>query len=175
VSTTTRPSYAQPALYGGLVMGVLSALPFVSAGNVCCCLWVICGGLVAAYILQQNQAAPISPGDGALVGLLAGLAGAVIQTIVSIPITMLIGPMERQMLQRFVDMAGSMPPEVREMLERYNNEAPAAAFMIIGRIFSLFFWMFIGAIFSTIGGLIGAAIFRKHTPPGTIDVTPSRA
>src|SRR4051812_45391406 len=111
-------------------MGVLSALPFVSAGNVCCCLWVICGGLVGAYILQQNQSAPISPGDGALVGLLAGLAGAVIQTIVSIPITMLIGPMERQMLQRFVDMAGSMPPEVREMLERYNNEAPAAAFMI---------------------------------------------
>ena len=38
----------QPALYGGLVMGVLSALPLISAGNFCCCMWVISGGLVAA-------------------------------------------------------------------------------------------------------------------------------
>ena len=27
-------------------MGVLSALPLVSAGNLCCCLWVIGGGAV---------------------------------------------------------------------------------------------------------------------------------
>jgi len=66
VSTTTKPSYGQPAFIGGLVMGVLSALPLVSAGNICCCLWVVTGGLVAAYLLQQNQAMPISPADGAL-------------------------------------------------------------------------------------------------------------
>lgn len=153
-------------------MGVLSALPFVSAGNVCCCLWVIVGGMLAAYILQQNQAAPISPGDGALVGLLAGLAGALVQTIASIPITLLLGPIERQMIRRFVETAGSMPPQIRDVFDRYSNETPAAAFLVIGRVFSLFFWLFIGAIFSTIGGLIGAAIFRKGSPPGTIDVSP---
>ena len=54
-------------------MGVLSALPLVAAGNLCCCLWVVSGGVVAAYLLQQNQSAPITPGDGALVGLLAGV------------------------------------------------------------------------------------------------------
>lgn len=152
-------------------MGVLSALPFVSAGNVCCCLWLIVGGLVAAYLLQQNQPAPITPGDGALVGLLAGLIGAVVQTLVSIPISLLLGPMERQMMQRVVEMAGNMPPEIRELFERYNTETPAAAFFIIGRIVSLFFWLALGAIFSTVGGLIGAIVFRKDTPPGTIDVT----
>ncbi len=46
----------QPALLGGLVLGVLSALPIVSIGNVCCCLWVISGGVLAAYLLQRNQA-----------------------------------------------------------------------------------------------------------------------
>jgi hypothetical protein len=153
-------------------MGVLSALPFVSAGNVCCCLWVICGGLVAAYVLQQNQPAPITPGDGALVGLLAGLAGALIETIVSIPITMMIGPMERQMLQRFVEMSGNMPSELRDAIERYNNEAPALAFLVLCRVFAMLFLLFIGSIFSTLGGLLGAAIFRRNTPPGTIDVTP---
>jgi hypothetical protein len=107
-------------------MGVLSALPFVSAGNVCCCLWLIVGGLVAAYLLQQNQPAPITPGDGALVGLLAGLIGAVVQTLVSIPISLLLGPMERQMMQRVVEMAGNMPPEIRELFERYNTRVVRA-------------------------------------------------
>ena len=33
----------QPALYGGLFIGVLSALPIINIGN-CCCLWVTAGG-----------------------------------------------------------------------------------------------------------------------------------
>ena len=34
----------QPALYGGLFIGVLSALPVVNIGN-CCCLWFAGGGV----------------------------------------------------------------------------------------------------------------------------------
>ena len=151
-------------------MGVLSALPLVSAGNVCCCLWVWTGGLVAAYLLQQNQATPISPADGALVGLLAGLAGAVIQVIISIPISLVIGPMERAMVQRVLDMAGAMPPDVRDAVERYGRDAQSGGLFILGRIFALVAMLFIGAIFSTLGGLLGAsAIFTKEAPPpGTI-------
>ena len=173
MSTTTSGGYGQPALIGGLVMGVLSALPFVSAGNLCCCLWVLVGGLVAAYVLQQNQPGPIQPGDGALVGLLAGLIGAFVQIVVSIPISLLIGPMERAMVQRMIEMSGNMPPEVRGIFERYGNNGASTAFMFIGRIFALMFWLCIGAVFSTIGGLLGAVIFKKNTPPGTIDVTPA--
>ncbi len=172
MSTTTKGGFAQPAFFGGLVMGVLSALPIVSVGNVCCCLWVISGGLLAAYLLQQNQSTAITPGDGALVGLLAGLIGAVAQVVISIPISMVVGPMERAMVQRFMEMAGNMPPEVRDMLERYGGEGRSAAVMIVGRIFALFFWACIGAIFSTVGGLIGALIFKKDLPPDTIDVMP---
>lgn len=153
-------------------MGVLSALPFVSAGNLCCCLWVIGGGVVAAYLLQQNESAAITPADGALVGLLAGLAGAVIQILISIPINFVVGPMERAMLQRIADMAGNMPVEMRDAMERYGRGDQPLAFMIVARVVALMFWLCVGAVFSTLGGLIGAAIFRKQTPPGTIDVTP---
>ena len=45
MSTTTKPDQLQPALVGGLVMGVLSALPLVNLGNLCCCFWVVSGGL----------------------------------------------------------------------------------------------------------------------------------
>jgi hypothetical protein len=38
----------QPALWGGVFIGVLSALPLVNLGNCCCCLWVLVGGGLAA-------------------------------------------------------------------------------------------------------------------------------
>jgi hypothetical protein len=160
---------------GGVAMGVVSALPLIGGlGNACCCLWVISGGMIAAYMLQQNQSAAIMPGDGALVGLLAGLVGAFVHTIVSIPIDLMVGPMERAMAERFIDMAGSMPPEFRDIFERYGRGGQPAAFLLIGYIASLMFWLFAGAIFSTLGGLLGSAMFRKPTPPGTIDVSPSQ-
>ena len=68
------PLKLQPALFGGLFIGVLSALPIINIGN-CCCLWVIGGGVLATYLMQQNHPYPISAADGALVGLLAGLIG----------------------------------------------------------------------------------------------------
>src|SRR5690242_10470920 len=109
-----KPSFGQPALIGGLVMGVLSALPLISVANACCCMWVLGGGALAAYLLQQNTRAAISPGDGALVGLLAGLIGAVATTIISIPIDIMVGPMQRALAQNILNMAGNMPPEMRD-------------------------------------------------------------
>ena len=154
-------------------MGVLSALPLIAAGNLCCCLWVVGGGLLAAYVFQQNQAAPITPGDGALVGLLAGLIGAVVQVLLSIPISIMIGPMEREVMQRLIEMVGTLPPEMRDTLERYGRGEQSGVLLIVSRIVAFMFWLFIGAIFSTLGGLLGSAVFRKQTPPGVIDVPPT--
>ena len=50
---------------------------------------------MAAYVLQQRIVAPITPGDGALVGLMAGIAGAFVSLLLSIPISFIVGPMER--------------------------------------------------------------------------------
>jgi hypothetical protein len=154
-------------------MGVLSALPLISAGNLCCCLWVISGGLVAAYLFQQNHPAPMTAGDGALVGLLAGLCGALVQVALSIPISLFVGPMERAVMQRALEMAGTMPPELRDAVERYGRGGQNGAWLLVGSVVALMAWLFVGAIFSTLGGLIGSAIFRKQTPPGTIDISPS--
>jgi hypothetical protein len=157
-------------------MGVLSALPIVAAGNLCCCLWLVSGGAIAAYLLQQHQMAPLTPADGALVGLMAGLIGAFVRFAVAIPIDLLLAPMEYAMLQRILDM-GTLPPEARDVLERYAGRESelTGAFFIISRVVGLMFWLFLGAIFSTIGGLIGALIFRTQTPPGAIDIIPPQA
>jgi len=155
-------------------MGVLSALPLVNVFNACCCGWVICGGIVAAYVLQQNTAVMITPGDGALVGLLAGLIGAFVAVFVSIPIDIMVGPMERAFAQRIVDMAGTMPPEMRDFLDRYGRGgAEGLAFFVVGKIVLLMFSLVAGAIFSTIGGTLGALLFKKEPPPGVLDVPPA--
>jgi hypothetical protein len=154
-------------------MGVLSALPIIAAGNACCCLWVVSGGVIAAYLFQQNQTTPITPADGALIGLLAGLTGAFVRFFVAIPIDILVAPMEQAMLQRMLDM-GTFPPEVHDMMERYGRAgAMGGAFFIISRIVGLMFWIFVGGVFSTLGGLLGALIFRTQTPPGVIDIPPT--
>jgi hypothetical protein len=155
----------QPAFIGGLVMGVLSALPIIAAGNLCCCLWVVSGGVVAAYVFQQNHPAPMTPGDGALVGLLAGVIGAVVYLLLSIPITLMVSPMERMVMQRIVE-SGSLPPDFRDYMGGYIGGG-------IGLTIGFILMLAAGSIFSTLGGLLGTAIFRKPPlPPGTIDVTP---
>jgi hypothetical protein len=155
---------------GGLALGVLSALPLIGPiGNACCCLWVVVGGMLAAYLLQANRSTPVAPADGLLVGLIAGVIGAAVHTAIKIPLDLLLGPAERAMVQRFIEVA---PPEVRDFFERLvgtDREFGATVF-IISHIVGLMFWACVGAIFGAIGGVLGAAIFKKPLPPGTIDV-----
>jgi hypothetical protein len=101
------------------------------------------------------------------------LCGALVQVALSIPISLLVGPMERAVMQRVLDMAGTMPPELRDAVERYGREGQAASWLLVRSVVALMVWLFVGAIFSTVGGLIGSALFRKQTPPGTIDTPPS--
>jgi len=146
-------------LVGALVMGVLSALPLISVGNICCCLWVISGGVAAAYVLQQGQPDPITPADGAFVGFLSGLGGAVIYLIVSVPIEIVIGPMEREMMRRMVENMGGA-----EGLRSYADRADLVS-VPVRALFGFLMMLCVGAIFSTIGGLLGALMFRKAPAP----------
>ena len=131
----------------------------MQAGNLCCCLWIISGGVTAAYLLQQSQTAPVTPGDGALVGLLAGLAGAFVYVVIAVPTAIVIAPIQRELMARLMDRLGDVPPQFRA----YANQsgATSVAFMIIDFVMRLF----LGALFSTLGGLLGAAIVAKKTPP----------
>lgn len=161
-----RSPLVQPAIIGGLVMGVLSALPLISTANLCCCLWVVAGGVVAAYVLQQNERAPITPGDGATVGFMAGIVGAVVYLLLSIPITFVVAPLQRQAVDQLVD-SGSLPPEFREYLSAYAGG-------VLGAVVGFFMMLVAGIIFATTGGLVGALVFKKPPDaPGSSEVIPT--
>jgi hypothetical protein len=156
-----QASKLQPAVLGGVLIGVLSALPIVSAGNLCCCLWVLLGGAVAAYLLQQNQSTPLSVGDGAIVGMLAGLVGAVVGTVLTIPVLVMFGPLQAEYMARILDNP-EIPPEAKQAL---GNFMPSGGVSVMWLMFTLFFSLVVDAIFGTLGGMLGALFFKKNPPP----------
>lgn len=155
----------QPALLGGVFIGVMSALPIINAGNCCCCLWVLAGGALAVYLRQQNSPVPIEASEGALMGLLAGLIGGVLGVLLAIPIQMLVGPMQQEWMREWMAGNQDMPPEAREMMDRLMaGNALRLAGAVINVVTSV--------VFGMLGGLLGVAIFKKTAPPQPPTVIP---
>jgi hypothetical protein len=169
MQTTPPPSKLQPALLGGVFMGVLSALPFVSYANACCCLWVLTGGLLAAWLLQQNYPFAITTGDGALVGLLAGFLGAIITTVIQAALAPVQRDLDLMILGRLAGIAGDIPPVVQDAIEQRRNGPALSVMSLIG---GLIFMLIIGPLFSMLGGLLGAALFKSSRPAPPVAAYP---
>ena len=159
----------QPAFWGGLFIGILSALQLVNAANCCCCLWVVAGGVLATYLRQQNTPVQIDASEGALVGLMAGAIGGVISGVLSIPMQMMMGPFQAEWAQRILDSNPEMPPELRDWV---LNMTAGSAIQVVTMIISIVIF----TIFGLAGGLLGVAIFKKTPPPlpppGTVEILP---
>jgi hypothetical protein len=155
------PNRLQPALFGGLLIGVLSALPILSVGN-CCCLWIVAGGLLSAYLMQANHPEPITLGDGALAGLLAGVVGALVWVFVSLPLNVVLGPLQARMLERILDMSRDVPDDVRIWIRSLRSGGFGVLRVMVGFTFMLI----AGMICSTVGGVVGAALFQRKMPGG---------
>jgi hypothetical protein len=135
------------ALIAGLAMGVLSSLPIINLLNCLLCAWLWLGGIFAVWYYRRENPGSITLGQGALIGAAAGLAGALVGTI----LTWLIGG--AGLAQALINQ--------REML----GEAGEMIFPVVagglGMIFSLLFNLIFYPLFGAIGGLIGASIFGR--------------
>ena len=152
---------SQSALLAGAFIGILSALPFVSAGN-CCCLWILGGGFLAAYLLQQEQAAPITVADGASVGWRAGVVGAVVHVIVFVPFALLMAPLQSRLLEQMMANARDLPPGVQALLESAGPGSLSPGALILFQFVPM---LVVAAIFAPVGGMLGALFARRRLPP----------
>jgi hypothetical protein len=148
----------QPALLGGLFIGVLSSLPVVNTANVCCCLWVVAGGVLVTYLQQQAKQEPIEVADAVLGGLIAGLIGAVITSLTTLAILTSTGAVWQDSIRVELEKAPTMTPEMREMIMNFITGRS-----LVLLLFALNLPMY--AIFGMLGALLGVAIFRKKVPP----------
>ena len=160
-------------LIGGGFNGVLSALPIIGTANCLCCLWVVGGGVITAWLLQQGQADPLELGEGAIGGLLAGVVGAVVYTLVWVPLQLMLGSLTGGPGQVFEMGDVDVPPEmlqIMEATEQILSNPPLMALLAFVMMLAA------GLVFSTVGGLLGAFFFRKAAPPdatGGADIPPA--
>ena len=159
-----KPSKLQPVLLGGLVLGLGSVIPGLSYGNFCCCGWAIVGGALAAYLLiKRSTILPITSGDGAAAGALAGIVGSFINLVIGVPLTLLQWKnVVSQMQQRADNVSDAASREmVRQMTDAMQSH-PA--------LIALGFWLLfaiVGVGMAALGAVIGVAMFekRKGQPP----------
>ncbi len=150
----------QPALLGGLFIGILSALPIIGAFNACCCLWVVVGGLLTTYLMQQNDPLPLETSAAAVAGLIAGAVGGVVSVVGGALVMMVSGgaAAQREAMDQVFSQMGDVPPEMVEMIERFST-GPAALFITAAVTIPIF------AVFGLLGALLGLAFFRKKAGP----------
>lgn len=148
----------QPALLGGLFIGVLSSLPLVGGANACCCLWVVIGGFLTVY-LQRQGGGPRSTetAEAILGGLIAGAIGALITIAWTMVFASTLSP------ERLAEIADrlegfGLPQDVRD---RTLGMLGSSAYLLLSAMINLPVF----AIFGMLGALLGSAILPKPKPP----------
>ena len=158
-----KPNILTPALVGGAVAGVLSGIPFL---NCFCCLWIIGGAVLASYLLAKDSPVSLTAGDGAIVGVFAGISAAIIDSLVSIPLRSLNVAVMRRMMERLSEFADEMPSGWENWINRTEGGVSIAMFLI-----GLFISAAIFAALGALGGIIGASLFGKKKAQGA-DIAP---
>ena len=152
--------FVQPALAGGMFLGLLSSIPIVSAGNCLCCMWVLLGGGMAAVMLTKQRPRGITYGDGAFVGVLSGLFGAVAGTVVQMSFRAIAARFfesQQQQLEEILRQIGAEGPMRDWVLRAASGEISTATV-----VFTFFTNLLMFALFAMIGGILAIALLKKR-------------
>ena len=152
----------QPALIGGLIVGILSTLPIVKLGNVFFCMWALLGGAVAVRLYIQRSPERVTYAEAWRVTSLAGLLGAVIYVFIGMPIELAALPAGLRWLEGVAaGMQGAQQQQVKEVIEMLRGMTTGeivlsyllpVALLCAAVLFS----------FTMLGGVIGVALFEKR-------------
>lgn len=147
-----------PAVTGGVVIGLLSIIPFV---NLACCLWVLLGGALAAYLYIKKSTIPVLMAEGLQLGAMAGVIGGLLYVLVGVPVNILagnplVGPMVSMMQKLNPDQAELVRQRLEEQfnkpfLEQYLGALPGALFGLV-----------LIVIFASLSGLLAVPLFERR-------------
>lgn len=168
------PSMIRPALISGVAFGVAGAIPVVNMLNCACCALIIGCGFVAAYLQSQQcktAGTTFLANQGAQVGLLSGLVYGVVTTVVSSIINLLFGLGDWREIVEQMEEIGTLDPEVMDQVSRFMDSTGPSVMVLFGLFMSLLF----GAVFATVGGLIGGSVFKVEVPPAEPRYPPTDA
>jgi len=154
------------ALIAGVIAGIASALPVLSAVNCLCCAWIVGAGILAAHLYVRASPITVTLGRGIALGLLTGAVAALVETVFSIPLSLALSRVGMDMVsqvQEALEQVPNMPTEVREVIRSLitNSGGLGVSLLVIFGMVRLIIY----GLFAMAGGAIGVALFEKR-PPG---------
>jgi hypothetical protein len=154
--------FVRPALAGGAFLGVLSTLPIIALGNYICCMWILGGGAIAAFLLSKQQPRrPLTLGDGAFAGVSSGLFGAMIATVLSIPIKIVTAPIIASQQDAIDKLLRDNMPDTQgpmfELLRRMMSPEISAVTVLTTFIGDVIIF----SLFAMVGGIVMVAYLNR--------------
>lgn len=171
-----KPGKLVPAIYGGVIIGVISGIPFLNFINCLCCAGVLLGGFLAVFFYKNDLTAqtPLTNSDALSVGALAGFFGAIISTLLSAVLIYSVGNLAGEAMYDLVEglydkmgILDQMSPDQLEQLETMKASELSP--------FSILSTFILYPLFGLLGGLIGYAMYKPKpgAPPSLPTVNPA--
>ena len=141
--------FTKHIIIGGVIGGVLSAIPLLSLFNYCCCLLLDAGVIIGlSMYLSANPEEKISSGEaagfGAASGGVAGFVAGLLGWVLGIALAGVLAAVTSS-------ASGSLPPQVAEALARQS------AFGVVG----IPIYAVVGAGVGALMGFLGLILFHK--------------
>ncbi len=142
------------AAIAGVIMGVLSGVPCIQAGNCLACLYLWGSGAFAVWFYQRSAgpASAVTAAQGITIGAAAGAIGAVVFEVLRI-CDDLVG-INRAILER---VAADQLPRGGAVLRQFFDSSLAPGRLCISLAVSIVLF----AVIAALGGALGASLFGK--------------
>jgi hypothetical protein len=161
----TSLHFVQPAITGGVLLGILSSLPIVSQVNLIFGAWILAGGALTARLVSRQRPSGISYGDGAYGGVLSGVFGAVVATLMLIPDKLFFTAdwdAMRQQAEQQLSKTPDLPEPMRDLLLR----AMSAEVSVPTVLAWFFIYVFSFSLLAMIGGMLMVWISDRRRKKG---------
>jgi len=155
--------FGRPAVIGGVLLGLLSTLPIVQAGNLFFGAWILAGGAVTARLLmKQRPNGVINYGDGAFGGVLSGLVGAIVAALSLIPSKLLFPSDFDQVHLKFEEQFRNIPetdgPLKELLLRALSPEISLTTELVYFFLFGITF-----SLIAMFGGMLMVWISKRQS------------
>ncbi len=147
-------SVALTVLIAGVAIGILGNLPVLNLINCALCIWVWVGGALAVFLyrrFERGQAGP-TPAQGAGLGALSGLVGAVLGAGVYLVTSPLSVPLFNSLWRAF-QIEGESPFRFGTLADYVSQ---AFVFLVIDAV--------LYPIFGALSGMITASLAKGQAP-----------
>lgn len=160
------PNKLTPVILSASIMVVLSSVPLLNLVNTFCCMGIILGGFIGVTYYSKQMISNnllLTQKDSILIGLLSGIISAVINTGVTLVISLFskTNPIA-EVMDMMSQMGKEMPPEAMQIMEKLSQEFTKFGFSPTLIIITFVMNIILYPLFGMLGSFIAYQIYKKR-------------